>query len=197
MLKLVFYQAQESKRPFVIRSGPDFSVKAWYSFHVMVVYFRPGAGDRAYRVPVPFEIGGQHFNGVPVFLKEFDTSRKDAGASVGKVVARNGRDNNVAKFHSGCSFCKSLRFILGDWFRRTIFDIAEAAVPRADTAENHKRGSVARKAFTDIRAFCAVAYGGKPEFIENFLRGADACAVRDRAAKPSGETRFFLINRHP
>ena len=116
----------------------------------------------------------------------------DGGAAVGQFIARDGSDDGVLQAHEPDRLGHAARLVVIELGRAAGLHRAKAAAPRADVAENHDRGRLARPTFAEVRALGALANGVELVLVDDPGRFQVDRAAGDFGAEP---VRFARIER--
>ncbi len=152
---------QQAQRVVVARAGPDVGVEPRHRLEVVVEDVRAGGDHRFQRAVLVAEVGGQHLDG--------GGRRGGADRSMQRTncaappSARSSRSTEVI---TTC-FRPSLPTVLGELLRLMRIDrarlaggdVAEGAGARADIAQDHEGGVLARPALADVGARRLLADG--------------------------------------
>ena len=114
-----------------------------------------------------------------------------------QLVARDGGDDRVLEAHEPDRLGHAARFVAIELGGAAGLHRAKAAAARADVAEDHDRGRLARPAFAEVRALRAFAHGVELVLVDDASRLLVNRAAGNLGAQPrrlAGVQRERLIN---
>ena len=133
---------QELQRLRVARVGPDAPVEAGDGFGVVIQNLRRLVQDGVEGIPVAAEVRDQHLDGAArvALADRADRGGELRGAAVGQVVAVDRGDDGVRETQLPRGLGDARGLVGVDGSGLALADGAEAAVPRADVAQQHEGG---------------------------------------------------------
>src|SRR5579872_2905135 len=187
---------QHFERAFVTRAQADLAIEARHGFGVVIQDVGAGVHDDSHGIWTALKIGDEDFDPTTrnALAKGANGEGEQLGATILAVVTVDAGNHDIAQAHGGGSFGDTAGLVKIDGERRAFLDRAEAAAPRADVSENHKRGGATIPAIADIRAGGTFADSMQMERINERFQRAVVLANGGGGAEPLGTGKTLRLS---